>query len=274
MAQVFGSLFAVAAVPQEPAKERPAVFGSIERVAKVERARMFGPEPEPVEVQVMRYQASEEARRVIAEAFEMADQIRADAQRRGFDAGWAEGYATGKAAAEDECRAEKERFCAEYRAELTEFLSTLAERTQGVWLDAEPQIIAFVLEIARKVVKNEAAINPDVVVSVVRNALRRVVDSETVRIRVNVADLETVRNARADLLTVIDGLRNVEIVEDRRVAEGGCVLETSAGTIDAQLPTQFRMVEETLLGVRQEIEAQLRMADRGLRLETATDEAA
>ena len=69
-------------------------------------------------------------------------------------------------------------------------------------------------------VKQEAAINPDVVVEVVRNALRRVVDSETVRIRVNLADLDTIRSARTDLMTVIDGLRNVEIVEDRRVSAG------------------------------------------------------
>ena len=108
MKQFVGSLDNLMAPrASHPATQRPAIFGSIEKVARVERQKMFGPTPEPVEVQISRYQASEEARRVIADAFEMADLIRAEAQRNGFDAGWAEGYASGKTTAETECRAEK-----------------------------------------------------------------------------------------------------------------------------------------------------------------------
>ena len=261
----------------EPTACQPAVFASIENVAKVERLRMFGPEPEPVDVQISRYEAAEEARRVVAEAYQVADSVRAEAERTGYEAGWAQGYLEGKAAAEAAVQAEDERFRADYRDELDFLLRALAEETRELWLNAEPQIVAFAVEIARKVVKDETAVNPDIVVDLVRNALRRVVDSETLRIRVNAADLDTVRNARSDIVAVIDGVRNVEIVEDRRVARGGCVVETASGTIDANIETQFRMIEETLGGVRDEVEAELRSSEFRVRsseasgLETPTE---
>jgi flagellar biosynthesis/type III secretory pathway protein FliH len=66
------------------------------------------------------------------------------------------------------------------------------------------------------------------------------------------------REARADILTVIDTVRNVEIIEDRRVAPGGCVVETASGTIDSKIETQFRTIEETLHSVREEVVADIR----------------
>jgi flagellar assembly protein FliH len=235
-----------------------AVFGSIDLVATVERQRLFGPAPEPIEVQVARYQASEEAHRLVAEAFEAAKSIHEEAHRAGSEAGWAAGYAEGRAAAEAEAAAETEAFRAAYRAELAQVLSRIEQETLAQWMDAEAQIVGLSLEIARKVVKLESAINPEVIVEVVKNALRRHVsagDGETVRIRVNSADLENVRAARADILTVIDGVRGVDIVEDRRTAQGGCVVETASGIIDANIDTQFRTIEESFLAARDELRA-------------------
>lgn len=228
---------------------RPAVFGSIDQVARLERKRMFGPEPEPVEVQLMRYQAGEEARRIMAEALEAAEEIRAEARKSGFEAGWAEGHTAGIAAATEAVHAETDRFRAEYHAEMEALFARIDETSRTLWLDAEPQLVSLALEIARKVVKQEAAINPDIVIEVVKNALRRVVDSEGLRIRVNAADLENVRAAREDILSIVDGARNaeiVEIVEDRRVGPGGCVVESASGTIDATVETQFRTIEESM----------------------------
>jgi flagellar assembly protein FliH len=80
----------------------------------------------------------------------------------------------------------------------------------------------------------------------VRNALRRVSDSGSLRIRVHEDDLETVRANREELLSLVDGIPHVEIVSDRRVGAGGCVVETAGGNIDARIETQLETVGETL----------------------------
>ena len=51
---------------------------------------------------------------------------------------------------------------------------------------------------------------------------------------------------RDDLLSLLDGIKNLEIVDDRRVGDGGCVIETNAGTIDAKIETQLAEVERAL----------------------------
>ena len=66
------------------------------------------------------------------------------------------------------------------------------------------------------------------------------------RIRVHGNDLETVRTNRADLLTLVDGANHVEIIEDRRVEPGGCIIETNAGSIDARIETQLESVSDAL----------------------------
>ena len=47
-------------------------------------------------------------------------------------------------------------------------------------------------------------------------------------------------------MEIVDGLRFIEIVEDRRVGDGGCVIETNAGTIDAKIETQIAEVARAL----------------------------
>jgi flagellar assembly protein FliH len=67
-----------------------------------------------------------------------------------------------------------------------------------------------------------------------------------VRVRVSVADAPHVKEMRQEILELMDGLRHLEIVDDRRVGDGGCVIETNAGTIDAKIETQLSEIARAL----------------------------
>jgi len=107
-------------------------------------------------------------------------------------------------------------------------------------------MVGLALDIARQVVKAELKQNPEVVRQVLTNAIRRITDKENVRVRVSVLDAPHVKEIRQDLLEIVDGLRHLEINDDRRVGAGGCVIETNAGTIDAKIETQFAEVARAL----------------------------
>ena len=107
-------------------------------------------------------------------------------------------------------------------------------------------MVALALDIARQVIKTEVSQNPAVVQAVLANALRRITDKDNVRVRVSVSDAPRVKEAREDLMEIVDGLRFLEIMEDRRVGDGGCVIETNAGTIDAKIETQIAEVARAL----------------------------
>jgi flagellar assembly protein FliH len=203
---------------------------------------------------------TEQARQALAEAEDIRTQARAAAEEMREDArlqseafreaAWQEGFHEGKQTAHDQVEAE---LCAQWEIKQADFQSQtqalidgiLAQR-QALWESQEAEMVGFVIDIARQVIKTEVTQNPEVVTSVLHNALRRITEKDHVRIRVSVADAPHIREMRDDLLTLVDGIKHLEILDDRRVGEGGCVIETGAGTIDAKIETQLAEVERTL----------------------------
>jgi flagellar assembly protein FliH len=217
-----------------------AIFEDIEQIAEEERSRIFGAPPEPEDIKLLREETQKECRRLILEAKEQAKAIRAQAKEEGYNQGKEEGYRKGFEDGIAQMTEERER----YRSQLESFVALIEEERVRLWNEAEPQILQFALEIAQKIVKDEARINHEVAISVIKNAMRRIVDTNNIRIRVNGSDLEAVRGAREDIAQLVDGIRHLEIVEDRRVSPGGCVVETSGGNIDSRIETQFAEVEK------------------------------
>ena len=223
-----------------------AQFGSIAAIAETERRRMRQGDQEPPDVRKLRQDAAEEAQRLVSEALEQARTITRESREEGYKLGYDAGYLAGEQEAMRQLtqRANDERDA--YQQDLSAFMSYIEEVSRRAWMEMEPEIVSFVFEIARKVIKMEVTINRDVAIEVVKNALRRVADTSSLRIRVHSDDLSTVRANRDELYTLVDNIRQVEIVEDRRVGPGGCIVETDAGTIDARIETQVEEVRKLL----------------------------
>ncbi len=211
-------------------------------------------------------EAQNEADRILNEAREEVKQIREqsiaqaieealatgyqsgyqEGQEAGFQNGYEDGYSQASAQANEYLSAEFERERGFYRADIEAFLEYIEAERLKVWETMEPQMIQLTSDAVRHIIKVETEENKNLVVATVQNAMRRVAEGTTLRIRVNPADLETVRNYRTEILELLDGIKHLEINEDRRVGRGGCVLETEAGNIDARIETQMHIIPEIL----------------------------
>jgi len=195
-----------------------------------------------VEAEALLLSARSEAAELIEDARIQAETLR--------EAAWQEGHHEGKLAArivvESEVRADWVERKAALRTEIDQIVTQIALAREQLWQQQEPEMLALTLAIARQVVKTEVQQNPEVIRQVISNAIRRATDKENIRIRVSIADSLGVKEMRDDLLEVIDGLRHLEIIDDRRVGDGGCVIETNAGTIDAKIETQLGEVARAL----------------------------
>lgn len=184
-----------------------------------------------------------EAKRVLAEAHRQADQMRQDAVRKGYE----EGLQIGR----EEGLCLYRQAIDSLRDEVQKLVDAILAERQRLWEEMEPQVIELVLEIARKVLREEIQARREATLSIIKHALRRVADTEHVRIRVHPDDLQIAREHREDFLAVCDGVRQIEIVDDQRVGGGGCIIETPGGTIDASLRTQMQSVEKALRDAEQ-----------------------
>jgi len=154
--------------------------------------------------------------------------------RAEVEAARAEGYAAGLA----EGRAEVEPAVAALRAAAEELR---AERERAAER-AEAAAAELSLLIAEKVIGAALELRPELVLEVVRGALRRVAEPRESVLLVNPEDLELVAGA-VEALSVEFGAP-LSARAERRVSRGGCVLRSQAGEIDARVEEQLRRARE------------------------------
>ncbi len=201
-----------------------------------EELKLSEPQQEhpPIDMEALQGKANQ----ILRDAHLQAQQIRQQARE--------EGYTHGLQQARQEMEQAFQLQVLRLQEEVTAFLNQLQQRFEAYLQSTEPQVLELVMEIARKVVRDELRQHPEHVLNVVRDTLRRVKGFGTVRVRVHPSDLERVRQFRTSLLTVLEGAEGIEVVEDRRVEAGSCVVETEHGTYDARLSTQFEEIEQLL----------------------------
>jgi flagellar assembly protein FliH len=162
-----------------------------------------------------------------------------DALRR---AAYEEGVAAGRAAAEREV--------AVPAAALTEALAELARFRAGLLERYQRELLELAIGIARKVVQRELAEHPEHWLGMIREAVRHVLDRERIRIRVGsvlhrflVAQLPALRD-------LLEGVQELDLVEDPALAENGCVIESHYGELDLGVDGQMSAIRAALTGGR------------------------
>jgi len=194
------------------------------------------------EASIILQNASETAASMIVEATAEGELIKADAKTTGER----EGFEQAKAEVEAELADAWNKRVDDLKSDVKRLIDGIAAQRKRLWEQTEQEVLAFVIEMAKKVVKVEIQQNNKVIGEMIRHALRRVADKDNIRIRVSPEELSAIRADRKDLLLVLDGARQLEIIDDRRIGRGGCVIETTAGTIDARIDIQFDQIADKL----------------------------
>ncbi|MDR5675688.1 MAG: F0F1 ATP synthase subunit delta, partial [Armatimonadota bacterium] len=105
-----------------------------------------------------------------------------------------------------------------------------------------PAVVTLALEVARKVIRRAVECDPALLLGWVREAAERLHASGALVVRVNPQDLERLRSSGVDLERA--GVR-LRWVADPSV-DGGCVVESDSGVVDATVATQLRTLQERL----------------------------
>jgi Flagellar biosynthesis/type III secretory pathway protein len=170
-----------------------------------------------------------------------------EARRKGWDSGFEEGFRAGAEMGREHARQEFEDAhrdaLREFRLALEAFLAR-AERAVDAWYErAEEQVAPLAIDIAQAAVCRELATSRDSVYEITREALRRVRQGTSVRVRANPLDAPILEKRRGQLLEEVASVRGLEIVPDRLI-ESGCEVDTVGGVIDARIDAYFDRLRE------------------------------
>jgi type III secretion protein L len=177
------------------------------------------------------YDATQEARDVIALAQEKARQILDEAEReRGaiLEQARQEGHAKGL-------------------AEWNHILAQATQRGEELARSWEENMLRLSVRVAEKIIGEELKLHPETIAGIVREALAGIRPGRHLVIQVNDAEAQEVRTRTARLKESLSAGCEIEIVASATVPAGGCVIESELGIVDARLETQLKCLEEALV---------------------------
>lgn len=166
-------------------------------------------------------------RNLISRAREEADALRESAMKEGYQAGLEQAQA--------ELQGIKETFEAFMNA------------PQEVYEMLAPNILEISVDIAQKIIKKETEQDPQVLINTVIDVLKGLAkDENKISLRVNPVQADVVKQQVPEILNLAGLDAKISVLADEGVTEGGCLVTTSNGIVDATIETQLSVISEAL----------------------------
>ena len=164
-------------------------------------------------------------------------------EEKAYSSGYAEGERVGRAEATAEAKVEIQpqiQF-------LDNAIKAIQEEREAFFQENELHIVKLAMEIAKKIIQRELQQNPEILLYVVREAMRRVGHGGRIVVRVNPEDIKILEDTGNILGNQKSAFSAVDFVASDEVLRGGCIIDSESGIIDAQLDVQLERIENRLL---------------------------
>lgn len=126
---------------------------------------------------------------------------------------------------------------------LNTHIMTLDRELKTLREDVQKKILPLALKAAKKLLGEELRLHPERIVEIVLTSLKPVTQHKKIIIFVNKQDLVMLEKERPRIRAIFEHLESLSLQERDDIEPGGCMIETEAGIINAQLETQWRTLE-------------------------------
>jgi flagellar assembly protein FliH len=179
-----------------------------------------------------------ERERVLQEAQDEAAQCLAKAQEQAASlttAAYEQGFRQGEEAARQALTAQLSPVLSAFQQATTEIVHLRATVLQ----QAEEDIITLAFQFARKIIQYEALEHREVLAATLTRALEHVVNQDQIVVRVHPDDVNHAAEIKEELGHARGDIQTLTVKGDTSVGRGGCLVESSLGTIDARIEAQL-----------------------------------
>ena len=154
-------------------------------------------------------------------------------EKEAFDRGYAEGQKELEAVARQ--RIDETMACyANTFAEISGLKNTLRAQV-------EEEVVRLAVAVAKKIVCREISLDATIIHTLVRVALERVSGKSRIVVHLSPTDYEYMR-AKREELEQLHG-QEITFTPDHTITQGGCLIQTETGDIDARIEEEFHEVE-------------------------------
>jgi len=115
---------------------------------------------------------------------------------------------------------------------------------EALFAKAEPAVLQLALDVAKKIIQTELSLDDVSIQDIVTDCLTRLSDADKVIIRAHHSDAEKIRNNVSAFKSQMPNLKEIVIQEDPTIEEGGILLETEFGYMDATLTYKLSQIKD------------------------------
>ncbi len=191
--------------------------------------------------------ARDEARDIITNAREEAEVIKMQAGEEAVairETAHKESYEEGLRQAQKEIEGDRQAAIQQSQALLEEARQSKLK----VFRSYEADMVRLVMAMVKKVIAGELKTNPDIIINILQEAIDFLDRPENITVYVNPQEVENILEVmdKGYLTDIGSNNINMDIKADERISRGGCLLESDAGSVDAQLETRIASVNNAI----------------------------
>lgn len=187
-----------------------------------------------------------EALRREAEAAKRA--AREEGFRAGREEGLRRGYEEGMARAREEV-SERAR---EFLRVLDGISASVREAQEELLSQVEVKVVRILEVLLSKLLRREVELDREVIVRLLKEVFSRLSDRDEVVVYLSPRDFKVFEEGRSQFADFLREIKSFKVVLDEHVEDGGCVVETRLGVVDARVRSQLErlssVVDELLRG--------------------------
>ncbi len=128
-------------------------------------------------------------------------------------------------------------------------ISAFMGAENAVFEQVAPHLLEIAIDIAKKIIKQEITQSPDVLLKNVEEILKGLSKEETkITIKANPAQVALIKQEMPETCANLGIDAKIHVIPDNAIYEGGCVITTTNGIIDATIDTQLAIITEALKG--------------------------
>ena len=133
-----------------------------------------------------------------------------------------------------------------FRNELSNFMNAKKEVFEYI----APDILEISVDIAKTIIKKELETDPQVLVNTIIDVLRTVSKNEPkIVIKVKPQAVQFIKDTIPNITYQYGIDSKINIISDPSIEEGGCILQTNNGIVDASIDTQLEIIKKSLEGI-------------------------
>lgn len=234
--------------------ERIILKGSEEETLSEQEKRILANQREIEKLQKKLEELRVEAGRILDEAEEQAEEIVTKAKEEA-ETQYESLLSTYMQQGYDEGRQNAERECDELKAALTRQIQENEEKYEKQVSELEPAFVEVLIKYIEKLTGIYTSDRNEVIMHCIHQAMTKQTPCRNFIIRVSQHDYGTVLNSKPEILLWLPDGSQIEVVEDKMLKEGDCLIETDTRIFDCSVETQMRSVIEDLRLLAGDVEA-------------------